>query len=108
MNFRVYLQRRRRDLKDEFRQIRIARKIADMAFDKCGIDGDRIARLVGCGEAHLVEHPFHHRLKPARPDILDRAVDFGGDIGERRNPFIGEVERHPFGAEQGDILLDEA
>ena len=43
-----------------------------------------------------------------RADILDRRIDLGGDIGERVDAVLAEIERHAFGREQRLVLLDEA
>ena len=75
---------------------------------KLGVDPDFLAGPVGGGEAHLVEHPLHHRLQPARADVLDRAIDLGGDARDRRDRVVGEVELDAFGPHQRHILLDEA
>ncbi len=74
---------------------------------KARIDGDGLAGLVGGGETHFVEDALHHRLQSPRSDIFDRAVDFGRDIGERRNAVFGKIERYALCAQERDILLDE-
>ena len=43
----------------------------------------RLAALVGGVEGDLVEHPLHHRLQPARADVLDGGVHLRGDVGQR-------------------------
>ena len=72
-----------------------------MALDEAGVDADRFSRTVGGGETHFVEHPLHHRLKAARADVLDRAIDLGGDARDRGNRAVGELELDPLGAPSG-------
>src|SRR3984957_13254004 len=89
-------------------QIGVRREVADVALDKLRVDANLFAGPVGGGEAHLVEHALHHRLQPARADVLDRSVDLGGEAGDRRYCVIGKFEVEAFGLHQRDILLDEA
>jgi hypothetical protein len=46
---------------------------------KAAFDADFFSGSVGGREADLVEHALHHRLQPARADVLDRSVDLGGE-----------------------------
>ena len=69
-----------------------------MTLDKIGVDANRFAGPVGGGEAHFVKHALHHRLQPTRADVLDRAVDLGGEAGDRRYRVIGKLELDSFGA----------
>ena len=70
-------------LQDVTRQIGRARKIAQMLLDESGIDQHGFARAVGGAEGEFLEDPLDHRVKPARADVLDRAVDLGGNPGQR-------------------------
>ena len=65
-------------------------------------------RAVGGGEADLVEQLLHHRLQAPRADVLDARVDLGGEVGERVDGVVGEVERHALGRHQRHVLLDQA
>src|SRR3984957_18315365 len=93
---------------NEAAQVGVRGEVADVTLDKIRVDTNFFAVPVGGGEAHLVEHPLHHRLQPARPDVLDGAVDLGCEAGDRRHRVIGEFEVEAFGLHQRDILLDQA
>jgi putative endonuclease len=58
-------------LKNEPAQIRIGGEVAHMTLDEISVDANLFAGPVSGGEAHLVKHALHHRLQPARPDVLD-------------------------------------
>ena len=72
------------------------------------IDFDPLAEPVGRGEAHLVEHAFHHRLQPPRADIFDRGIDLHRDPRHRIDRVGRKDKLDPFGAQKRFILLDEA
>ena len=50
------------------------------------------AGLVGGSEADLLEQPFQHRLQAPRADVLDAAVDRLGQVGDRLDGVVGEIE----------------
>src|ERR1700733_1241563 len=93
---------------DEPAQIGVRGEVADMTLDEIGVDANGFAGPVGGGEAHLVEHALHHRLQPTRANVLDRAVDLGGEAGDRRHRVIGKLELEAFGLHQRHILLYQA
>jgi len=72
-----------------------------------GIDLDGLAMTVRRGKGNLVQYPLHHRLQPPRADILHRRIDRDGDVSQRVDGAVGDVERDAFGLQQRDILLDQ-
>src|SRR5579871_1277674 len=67
-------QRRLRDLKNKLREIRILGERADAVADRCGVDLDGGAALVGGVEADLLQKPLQHGVQPPGADILDGGV----------------------------------
>src|ERR1700733_2721746 len=68
---------------NEFRQVGVLGERADLGADIVAVDRHGgIGRLVGGGEADLLEQALQHRMEAPRADILDRGVDL---FGERRD-----------------------
>ncbi len=64
---------------NELGQIGVLGKVLHALADIGGIDRYRLSGLVRGGEADLVEQSLHHRMDTPGADVLDRAIDFGGE-----------------------------
>ena len=94
-------------LQDEAGKIGVFGQITDMPFDIFGIDGDFLARAVGCRKADFIKHLLQHGHQPAGPDILDIGIDLDRHIGNGGNGIIGKFQLDLLGCHQGYILLDQ-
>ena len=79
-----------------------------MALDEIGVDAasfspDRSAAVKLTSSSTPITVCSRRAL-----DVLDRAVDLGGETGNRYHRVVGELELEPFGAHQRHILLDQA
>ena len=81
---------------------------AELSLDEGGVDDERVAPALLGLETDVLEQLLHHRLEPARADILDRFVDLGGDAGERLDAVLGEGDGDALGVEKRLILLGQA
>ncbi len=59
--------------------------------------------LVGA-EGQFFQQFFHHRIQPARADILGALVHLESNLGHAPHAVIGEAQLHAFGLQQRLIL----
>ena len=68
----------------------------------------RFAGALGGVERHVLEQPLHHRIEPARADVLLLLVHGERDLGEPADAVGREVEMHALGGEQRLVLARQA
>ena len=65
---------------------------ASRCVDVRGVDGDRVAGAPRRVERDVVEQPLHHRVEPARADVLLLFVDRERDLGEPADAVAAGIE----------------
>src|SRR6478752_7940742 len=72
--------------KDILGEIVVARDPGQTVVDERSVDRDRFAGAARGVERHVLEQPFHHRIEPARADVLLALVDGERDLRDPAYP----------------------
>src|SRR5262245_5008593 len=72
----------------------------EFRVDVGGVDPDRRRPAASGGERDVLEQLLHHRVEPARADVLGLLVHSERGLGEALDPVRPEFELHALGLEQ--------
>src|SRR4051812_14223753 len=92
---------------DVSRQVVVGDDVFEHAADVGVVNRNRFVGEVGRVERYLVEQPLHHRVQPARTDVLGVLVDVRRNLRDVLHGIVGEPNLHAFRVEQRRVLLDE-
>ena len=95
-------------LQHELAEVGVLGECAHLVAHIGGVDLDLAAGTVGRGEADLLQKLLHHRVQPARADILDRLIDVGRELGQLVDRVGLELELDLLSRQQRLVLLDQA
>src|SRR5262245_24647673 len=94
-------------LEDIAREILVLEHLGQPRVHVLGIDRQLLADQVRRLERHLFQELLHHRVQPARPDVLGPLVDGGGDLRDRVHGVRRERERDTLRLQELDVLAHQ-
>src|SRR6516162_2909268 len=102
---KTLFRRRRRQLQDKSAEVGVLGEVADVLLHIVGIDPHRLAVAVRSREGDFVEHALHDGLQAPRADVFDGRIDGDGDIGQRIDRAVGDVQSDALGPHSATYCL---